>query len=149
MSWYSTSHVSGFLWFTGKKEIKQNEAWLPLFFAELCVVFKLFLQIGCPFLQSSLWRLSYFCRWVALFYVKLFVAFKLFLQMGCPLFAGLFVALKQFICRWVALFSAVLCVALMFMLTWTYAAATVVCQIVLGAYIYYRWIQYHAVDGQT
>ena len=39
---------------------------------------------------------------------------------------------------WVALFSAVLCVVLMFMLTWTYAAATVVCQIVLGAYIYYR-----------
>ena len=44
-----------------------------------------------------------------------------------------------------ALFSAVLCVALMFMLTWTYAAATVVCQIVLGAYIYYRWSHFHDI----
>ena len=44
-----------------------------------------------------------------------------------------------------ALFSAVLCVALMFMLTWTYAAATVVCQIVLGAYIYYRWSHLHDI----
>ena len=39
-----------------------------------------------------------------------------------------------------------LCVALMFMLTWTYAAATVVCQIVLGAYIYYRW--YYKINGR-
>ena len=69
-----------------KKEIKQNaDGWRP-------------------FLQSSVWCLSYFCRWVALFFVKLFVAFKLFLQMGCPLFAELFVALKHFFCRWVALF---------------------------------------------
>ena len=40
--------------------------------------------------------------------------------------------------KWVALFSAVLCVALMFIMQWTYAAATVVCQVLLGAYIYYR-----------
>ena len=78
--------------------------------------------MGGPFLQISVWFLSYFCRGVALFLQSSVVC----------------AAFKQFICRWVALFSAVLCVALMFMLTWTYAAATVVCQIVLGAYIYYR-----------
>ena len=40
--------------------------------------------------------------------------------------------------KWVSLVSALLCVGLMFALSWLYAAVTVVCQLVLGAYIYYR-----------
>ena len=37
-----------------------------------------------------------------------------------------------------ALISAVLCVVLMFLMDWRYAAGTIGCQLLLGAYIFYR-----------
>ena len=40
--------------------------------------------------------------------------------------------------KWVSLASAFLCLGLMFAMAWIYALATVVCQVILFAYIYYR-----------
>lgn len=40
--------------------------------------------------------------------------------------------------KWVSLISAILCVVLMFLMDWKYAAGTIGCQALLGAYIFYR-----------
>ena len=44
----------------------------------------------------------------------------------------------QYYNKWVSLFSAILCVVLMFLMDWRYAAGTIGCQALLGAYIFYR-----------
>ena len=45
----------------------------------------------------------------------------------------------QYYNKWVSLISAILCVVLMFLMDWKYAAGTIGCQALLGAYIFYRW----------